>query len=381
MIAKVDSKTEPSVQKVNWIRIHPQETWGHMVEYTTIKYCLYGAAAIISIPGLILACISLQYNITQYRNKALSSHVYGIALSMICILSSFINESKLCRRFVKFYEYHTYGLRWDHAWGEDYIDAQLDVAFHTWKFMKKLLIIAQSFDRYVLICKPHLKHILTIPKSLLAICVCLSLGVLNWFLDYRAGKDFLGSAEFKAGFFLYAFGPHGRWCTRGNILNDKEIDKSYESFIPPTYFAYSTYHLFIALVPCVLGIYFNWSITKDLKKACAFVDNARRNIKFSRIMKLSSFFMYMVVFYFLVDLIHQVGLIYKLIVFVISFDDENEYDNLWYRFSYLKHPAYGLMDALNFTLYSFQTIWISTIFVWFIMNNHKEEKGTTGESA
>ena len=126
--------------------------------------------------------------------------------------------------------------------------------------------------------------------------------------------------------------------------------------IPATFIIYPVYHLLMSIIPCLFGIYFNWCTAEELKKALAFVNNQARNEKYSRIMKLSSFFTWMLCGYFVVDAVEQTYVLWATLSLIV---DERESIEGW---------GVGLRWAgfVDFVLYSVQSTFIAGIFYWFM---------------
>ena len=66
----------------------------------------------------------------------------------------------------------------------------LETIFHSGRSAQNLLVTVQSFERYIIICKPHLKEGLTLPKMIFSLVSCLLLGILKGVLHYRAVVEF-----------------------------------------------------------------------------------------------------------------------------------------------------------------------------------------------
>ena len=90
-------------------------------------------------------------------------------------------------------------------------------------------------------------------------------------------------------------------------------------------------------------------------------------------MKFSYFHLYVLVFYFLADMMPQISVLYATITFVNS-NIEPDFEKLWITDFNLYHPTriYKLIEALGFALYSVQSVWISLIFIWFMRKNLEE---------
>ena len=129
----------------------------------------------------------------------------------------------------------------------------------------------------------------------------------------------------------------------------------------------TVYYLFIALAPCCLGIYFNWRTAKELRKACVFVNTEERQGKYSRIGKLSSLFTYMLVFYFLINFIHQFNILYHM-TDLMNFDewDWERYMNQYIQATHSCFSTKSLIQSFTFAAYSVQSFFIPSILFWFM---------------
>ena len=147
------------------------------------------------------------------------------------------------------------------------------------------------------------------------------------------------------------------------ILNDKETITDKIS-VTASIIADPVYYLFIALGPCILGIYLNWCTAKELRKACIFVNTEERKYKYSRIMTLSSLFTYMLVFYFIIDLMHQFNVLYHMMDFVNSRGWER-IEKHWREANQTLYSIKSLITSFIFAAYSVQSVFISSVLVWF----------------
>ena len=311
----------------------------------TTKWFSYGISALISLPGLYLAGVMLYRFVLQCRENRISANVYGIILAIVCILNLVFIDitcgSNLAEDLgdvftVKKSVKPVYFL----------LDDFLEITVHTFKVVQKLIVIAQSFDRYILICQPQVKHILTVVQASLISFACLVLGVLNWFLHFKSSSDFeKGNTVFERHWHNLIFG----YAVESDDL-----------YVPVSMIAYPIYHFVVSLIPCILGIYFSWCTKVELKKACAFVNNERRNEKFARIMKLSALFTWLHLFYLLVDIGYQANLLYDMVQFTKPHKRPRE------RLYNFKNFYWQIIDRFVFLLYALQSPIISYIFFWFM---------------
>ena len=143
----------------------------------------------------------------------------------------------------------------------------------------------------------------------------------------------------------------------------------------------TVYYLFIALAPCCLGIYFNWRTAKKLRKACVFVNTEGRQCKFFRIMKLSWLFTYMLVFYFLIDFIHQFNILYHM-TDLMNFDewDWERYMNQYIQATHSCFSTKSLIQSFTFAAYSVQSFFIPSVLFWFTNKQWKLHSNYSGTS-
>ena len=230
------------------------------------------------------------------------------------------------------------------------------MTYHSARVTQNLLVFVQSFERYIIICKPHLKEGLTISKMIFSVVVCLLLGFLKGYLHYRAMVAFEQSKYLDDATFQMA-----KYAREDNGFIETILDKI---SVTAGIIADLVYYLLVALAPCIIGIYLNWRTAKELRKACKFVDTKERKGKYSRIMTMSSLFTYLLVFYFLIDLMRQFNSIYHIMDFINS----SGWERLFKKFIEVNHSMYSIkssIDSFIFAAYSVQSFFISCVLVWF----------------
>ena len=315
---------------------------GHEQEvYITVLTSLYGVVALVSAIGLVLSCVAFQAHYLQ-RKKASSSNISGLVVSLACILNSIIAECKI--GFYLHLYHNTFETRFSY----------LDIIFHSGMVTQNLLVTIQSFERYIIICKPHLKEGLTLSKMTFLLVLCLLLGILKGFLHRHTVLEYDRSEYVSEAVFSL--------ISNDAITQDKMADKVY---ITAGIIANTVYYLFLSFAPCLLGIYLNWCTAKKLKKACVFVNTEERKEKFSRIMTLASLFTYMLVFYLLVDFIHQFNALYFMMSFITTTGWERYENNLIETTPQIHYSTKSLIDTLVFAVYFIQSFFISSILFWF----------------
>ena len=124
--------------------------------YATVINSLYGVVALVLAIGLVLSCVALRAYILQLRRKASSSNISGLVILLSCIFNIIVSECKIGRVLYWLYEERADVTPFSH----------LDAVSLCGRATQNLLVTVQSFERYIIICKPHLKEDLTISKQL-----------------------------------------------------------------------------------------------------------------------------------------------------------------------------------------------------------------------
>ena len=318
---------------------------------TITKGCFQGSSSLVSILGILFGLFTLSRFVKQSQESPNSANIYGIILCSVCVLNLVSVEGiTVCS---------LYSIVQDSDW--DSVNVQVeeyfDVVFHSSKVVLKLIVITQSFDRYILICQPHMKHILSMRKSLLASLCCFIIGGLNWFLYRKSDDDFWDQNEVgKDLWSLFVIKTHSDYKLGSNQHFQL---RGHRKSMPATLIAYPIYHLLLSLLPCIFGVFFNHCTKRELRKACAFVNNQRRNAKFARIIKLSSCLTRMLLFYLIVDVANQISILYENVNYAKQIETTDDVAANYYQ------PVRRIFEMVDFFCYSLQATFISALFFWF----------------
>ena len=301
------------------------------------SHCFHGASSISALIGIPIGYISLFRFSKLCKQSPNSANLFGIIICLLCLLNHFAILGEICCK-----EVATIFVKMTMTISKD-IESYFAAIFRGSNVTLKLLVVAQSFTRYILICKPHLKHILTRVMGLVTALFCVILGGVDQFLYYKCYADHV--MAMKLDFLVFA-----------------EDDS--EEYMPKMLVVYSIYHFFVSSAPCIFGIYFNRDTAVELRKACAFVVHERRNAKFARLMKLSLYFTRMLVFYAIVDVANQIEESYRLIGHMENMRFFSAVES-W------KNPVRRSVEMICALFYSFQSTFILSVFYWFMTKAEK----------
>ena len=308
---------------------------------TLIMLCLSSFVGLCSFPGLFFAVSTVIGFALQCKEKVISSNIYGIFISSVCTPMSLVAGAKSgC---------HIYSeITCNFPYANGYLGDVMNFPLQSCKLILKLLITLQSFDRYILICKPHLKDGLTIIRAVGAISICFLVGVSNWLLDDQSRKAWMDNGV-----------TENEWYTLASIQRKNE-----NISMPAIEIAYSTYELLFTSIPCIFAIYSNFCIKVELEKACAFVSNERRSEKFARITRLSIYLTALLVSFFVVDLIAQGNVMYHKITYVVNVSTMTNSKAM----KILYHPIKRLINHLTDSIYCIHSFLVAFVFFWFMKN-------------
>ena len=305
------------------------------------RHCSHGASSIGALLGFPIGSISLIRFGKQYKQSPNSANLFGIIICLLCMVNHFAILSEIgCDVVIRvFFELKKSG-------EAKKVEHCFEAIFRGSNVTLKLLVVAHSFTRYILICKPHLKNLLTRAMSLVVGLVCVILGGADQFLYYKCYSDQVLALKFDF------------------LIFERDDDDGTNVYMPTILIVYSIYHFFVSAAPCVFGIYFNRDTAVELRKACAFVVHERRNAKFSRLMKLSLYFTRMLVFYAIVDVASQIEESYRLVGHVGQMTFSTAYES-W------QQPVHKSFEMICALFHSFQSTFIVSVFYWFMTKAEK----------